>query len=145
MKHLSETDPEIADAIRHEIRRQDEGLELIASENFVSEAVLEAMGSVFTNKYAEGYPGKRYYGGCEFADVVENLARDRAKALFGADIHIGLCACSEPETEPVEVLLAAGGAVPARSQSQVDPMHVVLGGEHRQGCQRVHLVAGLRT
>src|SRR6202041_3516729 len=82
---LAEADPEIAAAVDHEIRRQHEGLEMIASENFVSEAVLEAVGSVFTNKYAEGYPGKRYYGGCEFADVVENLARTRAKQLFGAD------------------------------------------------------------
>src|SRR5579864_1691130 len=82
---LSAVDPDIAAAIDHEVLRQHEGLELIASENFLSEAVLEAMGSVFTNKYAEGYPGKRYYGGCEFADVVENLARDRAKALFGAE------------------------------------------------------------
>ena len=82
---LSEADPEIAGAIAHEVNRQHEGLELIASENFVSRAVLEAAGSVFTNKYAEGYPGKRYYGGCEFADVVENLARDRAKQLFGAE------------------------------------------------------------
>jgi len=82
---LSEVDPDVAAAIDNETRRQHEGLELIASENFVSEAVLEAMGSVFTNKYAEGYPGKRYYGGCEYADVVENLARDRAKQLFGAE------------------------------------------------------------
>jgi glycine hydroxymethyltransferase len=82
---LYEADPDIAAAIDNEARRQHEGLELIASENFVSEAVLEAMGSVFTNKYAEGYPGKRYYGGCEYADVVENLARDRAKQLFGAE------------------------------------------------------------
>ncbi len=82
---LSEVDPSTAAAIDQEVRRQHEGLELIASENFVSEAVLEAMGSVFTNKYAEGYPAKRYYGGCEFTDVVENLARDRAKALFGAE------------------------------------------------------------
>src|SRR5271170_2300857 len=82
---LYEVDPEIAAAIDNETRRQHEGLELIASENFVSEAVLEAAGSVFTNKYAEGYPGKRYYGGCEFADVVENIARDRAKQLFGAE------------------------------------------------------------
>ena len=82
---LFEADPDIAAAIENETRRQHEGLELIASENFVSEAVLEAMGSVFTNKYAEGYPGKRYYGGCEFADVVENLARDRAKQIFGAE------------------------------------------------------------
>src|SRR5438309_3691722 len=82
---LAESDPQVASAIDNEVRRQHEGLELIASENFVSEAVLEAMGSVFTNKYAEGYPGKRYYGGCEFADVVENLARDRARKLFGAE------------------------------------------------------------
>jgi len=82
---LHEVDPDVAAAIDHEVNRQHEGLELIASENFVSEAVLEAMGSVFTNKYAEGYPGKRYYGGCEFSDVVENLARDRAKRLFGAE------------------------------------------------------------
>jgi glycine hydroxymethyltransferase len=82
---LYEVDPQIAAAIDNETRRQHEGLELIASENFVSEAVLEAAGSVFTNKYAEGYPGKRYYGGCEFTDVVENLARDRAKQLFGAE------------------------------------------------------------
>jgi len=82
---VAEADPETAAAIDNEVRRQHEGLELIASENFVSEAVLEAMGSVFTNKYAEGYPGKRYYGGCEFTDVVENLARDRAKQLFGAE------------------------------------------------------------
>ena len=84
-RSLAEDDPEIAQAIENEERRQHEGLELIASENFVSEAVLEAAGSVFTNKYAEGYPGKRYYGGCEFTDVVENLARDRAKQLFGAE------------------------------------------------------------
>jgi glycine hydroxymethyltransferase len=82
---LSEVDPEIAAAIDNEGRRQHEGLELIASENFVSEAVLEAAGSVFTNKYAEGYPGKRYYGGCEFVDIVESLARERAKKLFGAE------------------------------------------------------------
>jgi glycine hydroxymethyltransferase len=82
---LYEVDPQIAGAIDNEVRRQHEGLELIASENFVSEAVLEAMGSVFTNKYAEGYPAKRYYGGCEFADIVENMARDRAKELFGAE------------------------------------------------------------
>src|ERR1700746_1695 len=82
---LYSVDPTVAAAIDNEVHRQHEGLELIASENFVSEAVLEAMGSVFTNKYAEGYPGKRYYGGCEFADIVENLARERAKKLFGAE------------------------------------------------------------
>src|SRR5262250_510632 len=82
---LSEDDPEIARAIENEVQRQHEGLELIASENFVSQAVLQAAGSVFTNKYAEGYPGKRYYGGCEFADVVETLAIERLKQLFGCD------------------------------------------------------------
>jgi glycine hydroxymethyltransferase len=82
---LAQSDPDISAAVQHEIQRQHEGLEMIASENFASEAVLEAAGSVFTNKYAEGYPGKRYYGGCEYADVVENLARDRAKQLFGAE------------------------------------------------------------
>jgi len=85
VKHLTSTDPEIANAIRLELHRQQDGLELIASENFVSEAVLEAVGSVLTNKYAEGYPGKRYYGGCEHVDVVETLAIDRAKTLFGAE------------------------------------------------------------
>ncbi len=82
---LAQADPEVAAAIDHETLRQHEGLEMIASENFVSEAVLEAAGSVFTNKYAEGYPGRRYYGGCEYTDVVENLARDRARQLFGAE------------------------------------------------------------
>ncbi|MEP6787744.1 MAG: serine hydroxymethyltransferase [Acidobacteriota bacterium] len=82
---IAEADPIISNAIDDEVRRQTDGLELIASENFVSEAVLQTMGTVFTNKYAEGYPGKRYYGGCEFADVVENLAIDRAKQIFGAE------------------------------------------------------------
>src|SRR6187549_854086 len=82
---LAETDPEVAGAVRNEVERQNSGLELIASENFVSRAVLEAAGSVLTNKYAEGYPGKRYYGGCEFVDVVERAAIVRAKALFGAE------------------------------------------------------------
>ena len=86
---LAAADPEVATQISNEIVRQHEGLEMIASENFVSRAVLEAAGTVFTNKYAEGYPGKRYYGGCEFADVVENLARDRAKQLFGAE-HVNV-------------------------------------------------------
>src|SRR6187455_3091238 len=88
-RSLKDEDPQVAEAIRHETRRQAGQLELIASENFVSEAVLEAMGSVFTNKYAEGYPGRRYYGGCEYADVVENLAIQRAKALFSAD-HVNV-------------------------------------------------------
>jgi len=84
MEHLRNADPEVFAAVQSEIHRQNTKLELIASENFVSLAVLEAAGSPLTNKYAEGYPGKRYYGGCEFVDVAENLARDRAKALFGA-------------------------------------------------------------
>jgi len=86
---LAAADPDIAAQIANEVIRQHEGLEMIASENFVSRAVLEAAGTVFTNKYAEGYPGKRYYGGCEFADVVENIARDRAKQLFGAE-HVNV-------------------------------------------------------
>src|SRR6266699_512145 len=86
---LQELDPEIYSAIKNEERRQSTGLELIASENFTYSAVLEATGSVFTNKYAEGYPGRRYYGGCEFADVVETLAIERAKKLFGAE-HVNV-------------------------------------------------------
>jgi glycine hydroxymethyltransferase len=89
MSILREVDPEIADVIRLETERQEYKLELIASENLVSEAVLEAVGSVLTNKYAEGYPGKRYYGGCEFVDMAENLAIERAKKLFGAD-HVNV-------------------------------------------------------
>jgi len=85
MRTLAEADPEIADAVRNELKRQRNGLELIASENFVSRAILAAAGSVFTNKYAEGYPGRRYYGGCEYVDVVESLAISRAKKLFGAE------------------------------------------------------------
>lgn len=85
MSILSKFDPEVAEAIRHETERQEYNLELIASENFVSEAVLEAQGSVMTNKYAEGYPGKRYYGGCHYVDMVEQLAIDRAKEIFGAE------------------------------------------------------------
>ena len=84
LESLADADPEVARAIASEETRQETGLELIASENFVSAAVLEAAGSVLTNKYAEGYPGKRYYGGCEHVDVVENLAIERAKQLFGA-------------------------------------------------------------
>ncbi|PYS28340.1 MAG: serine hydroxymethyltransferase, partial [Acidobacteria bacterium] len=86
---LKDLDPEIHSAIQNEERRQATGLELIASENFTYKAVLEATGSVFTNKYAEGYPGRRYYGGCEFADVVESLAIERAKKLFGAE-HVNV-------------------------------------------------------
>src|SRR5579859_7788441 len=86
---LAQADPDVAAALDHETLRQHEGLEMIASENFVSEAVLEAAGSIFTNKYAEGYPGRRYYGGCEYADIVENLARDRAKQIFGGD-HVNV-------------------------------------------------------
>jgi glycine hydroxymethyltransferase len=82
---LAQADPDVAAALDQETLRQHEGLEMIASENFVSEAVLEAAGSIFTNKYAEGYPGRRYYGGCEYADVVENLARDRAKQIFDCE------------------------------------------------------------
>src|SRR5690625_1326223 len=89
MKHLQQTDRSVYDAIQAEKGRQQDNIELIASENFVTEAVMEAQGSVLTNKYAEGYPGRRYYGGCEHVDIVENLARDRAKELFGAD-HVNV-------------------------------------------------------
>lgn len=89
MSYLKQVDPEIYEAIFNETRREATKLELIASENFVSEAVLEAQGGVMTNKYAEGYPAKRYYGGCEFVDVAEDLARNRAKELFGAE-HVNV-------------------------------------------------------
>ena len=109
---LYEADPQIAAAIDNETRRQHEGLELIASENFVSEAVLEAAGSVFTNKYAEGYPGKRYYGGCEFSDVVENLARDRAKELFGAEhANVQPHAGSQANMEAYAAVLQPGDTI----------------------------------
>ena len=111
-RSLSGTDPDIAAAIDNETRRQHDGLELIASENFVSEAVLEAMGSVFTNKYAEGYPGKRYYGGCEYADVVENLARDRAKQLFGAEhANVQPHAGSQANMEAYAAVLQPGDTI----------------------------------
>ncbi len=84
LEHLVSQDPEVASALQKELRRQNQNIELIASENFVSPAVLEALGTVLTNKYAEGYPGRRYYGGCEYVDIVEDLARERAKQLFGA-------------------------------------------------------------
>ena len=82
---IAKNDPDVWQAIAHEIKRQEDGLEMIASENYTSPAVMQAAGSVLTNKYAEGYPGKRYYGGCQFVDVVEQLAIDRAKELFGAE------------------------------------------------------------
>src|SRR5438552_9983805 len=109
---LAEVDPLIAGAIDNEVARQANGLELIASENFVSEAVLEAMGSVFTNKYAEGYPGKRYYGGCEFADVVEDLARERAKKLFGAEhANVQPHAGSQANMEAYAAVLQPGDTI----------------------------------
>src|SRR5215203_4576707 len=86
---LADVDPEVAEAIGHELERQQRTLEMIASENFVPQAILECQGSVLTNKYAEGYPGRRYYGGCEHVDVIEQLAIDRAKALFGGD-HVNV-------------------------------------------------------
>src|SRR5690554_7457137 len=85
METLHRVDPEIKEVLKQELERQQNNLELIASENFVSPAVMEAQGSVLTNKYAEGYPGKRYYGGCEYVDIAEELARERVKKLFGAD------------------------------------------------------------
>src|SRR3954452_9791814 len=111
-RHLNDADPEVARAIAHEENRQHDGLELIASENFVSEAVLEAAGSVFTNKYAEGYPGKRDYGGCEFADIVENLARDRAKQLFGCEhANVQPHAGSQANMEAYAAVLQPGDSI----------------------------------
>src|SRR6476469_10171029 len=89
MENLKKQDPKILEAINLELGRQRDKIELIASENFVSEAVMEAQGSVLTNKYAEGYPGRRYYGGCEHVDIVEDIARDRAKEIFGAE-HVNV-------------------------------------------------------
>src|SRR5947208_17138591 len=88
-RHVADVDPEVADLLESELRRQETTLEMIASENFVPQAVLECQGSVLTNKYAEGYPGRRYYGGCEYVDIVEQLAIDRAKELFGAE-HVNV-------------------------------------------------------
>src|SRR5450631_4029048 len=109
---LAEVDPDVYQAILHEAERQHSQLELIASENFVSEAVLEAAGSIFTNKYAEGYPGKRYYGGCEFADMVENLARDRAKRLFGSEhVNVQPHSGSQANAAAFMTLLAPGDCI----------------------------------
>src|SRR6202789_839413 len=122
---LAQADPEIAAAIDQETLRQHEGLEMIASENFVSQAVLEAAGSVFTNKYAEGYPGKRYYGGCEYADVVENLARDRARQIFGAD-HVSV----KPHS--------GSQATAAASMAVINPGDTILGLDLAHGGHLTH-------
>jgi glycine hydroxymethyltransferase len=109
---LVQADPDVAAAIDHETLRQHEGLEMIASENFVSEAVLEAAGSIFTNKYAEGYPGRRYYGGCEYADIVENLARDRARQLFGGEhINVQPHSGSQANASAYAAVLAPGDTI----------------------------------
>jgi len=109
---LAQADPAVAAALDLETLRQHEGLEMIASENFVSEAVLEAAGSTFTNKYAEGYPGRRYYGGCEYADVVENLARDRAKQLFGGEhINVQPHSGSQANASAYAAVLQAGDTI----------------------------------
>jgi glycine hydroxymethyltransferase len=109
---LAQADPDVAAALDHETLRQHEGLEMIASENFVSEAVLEAAGSIFTNKYAEGYPGRRYYGGCEYADVVENLACDRAKQLFGGEhINVQPHSGSQANASAYAAVLQAGDTI----------------------------------
>jgi glycine hydroxymethyltransferase len=109
---LAQADPLVAAALDRETLRQHEGLEMIASENFVSEAVLEAAGSIFTNKYAEGYPGRRYYGGCEYADVVENLARDRAKQLFGGEhVNVQPHSGSQANASAYAAVLQAGDTI----------------------------------
>jgi hypothetical protein len=133
---LDAVDPAIAELLRDEAQRQATGLELIPSENLVSEAVLEAMGSIFTNKYAEGYPGKRYYGGCEFADKVEQLAIDRAKEIFGAEhanvqAHSGTSAnvavymsTLQPGDTVLGMNLAHGGTPNARTSAEFFRAHV---------------------
>ncbi|MCW3004072.1 MAG: serine hydroxymethyltransferase [Conexibacter sp.] len=109
---LADVDPEVADAISLELRRQQRTLEMIASENFVPQAILEAQGSVLTNKYAEGYPGKRYYGGCEYVDIIEQLAIDRAKALFGADhANVQPHAGAQANTSVYHALLKPGDTI----------------------------------
>src|SRR5437016_167210 len=142
---LQEVDPEIAEILRDEARRQGTGLELIPSENFVSEAVLEAMGSVLTNKYAEGYPGKRYYGGCEFADRVEQLAIDRAKALFGSE-HANVQSHSGTQAN-VSVYMTThktlrgprGGLVLCKTQFAKDLDRITFPGT--QGGPLMHIIA----
>ncbi|HEV7496105.1 serine hydroxymethyltransferase [Baekduia sp.] len=109
---LAEVDPEVAEAIGHELERQQRTLEMIASENFVPQAILEAQGSVLTNKYAEGYPGRRYYGGCEYVDIIEQLAIDRAKALFGAEhANVQPHAGAQANTSVYHALLAPGDTI----------------------------------
>lgn len=107
MSYITKQDKVIAEAIEREFQRQNSNIELIASENFVSEAVMEAQGSVLTNKYAEGYPGRRYYGGCEFVDVTESIAIDRAKALFGAE-HVNVQPHSGSQANMAVYLVALG-------------------------------------
>src|SRR4029078_6744624 len=128
MQNLVRTDPEVAEAIRNETRRQGSQLELIASENFVSEAVLEALGTVLTNKYAEGYPGKRYYGGCEFVDVTETLAIERAKQLFGAD-HANV----QPHAGAQANLAVFGASLEPRSDDTVLGLVLAHGGHLTHG------------
>ena len=109
---LAEVDPEVAEAIGHELERQQRTLEMIASENFVPQAVLECQGSVLTNKYAEGYPGKRYYGGCEYIDIIEQLAIDRAKSLFGAEhANVQPHAGAQANTAVYHALLTPGDRI----------------------------------
>ncbi|HWD85847.1 MAG TPA: serine hydroxymethyltransferase, partial [Solirubrobacteraceae bacterium] len=106
---VSEVDPEVAEALGHELERQQRTLEMIASENFVPVSVLECQGSVLTNKYAEGYPGKRYYGGCEYVDIIEQLAIDRAKELFGAEhANVQPHAGAQANTSVYQALLEPG-------------------------------------
>jgi glycine hydroxymethyltransferase len=125
---LAELDPEIYSAIDLERRRQFSGVELIASENYVSAAVLAAMGSVLTNKYAEGYPGKRYYGGCEFVDIVEEIAIDRAQKLFGAE-HVNVQPHSGAQANEAvyQALLNPGDPVLAFKLEWGQPHHRISG------------------
>ncbi|MBE6471110.1 MAG: serine hydroxymethyltransferase, partial [Coriobacteriaceae bacterium] len=120
LEHILKTDPAVADAIRQELTRQRDSIELIASENFTSPSVMEAVGSVLTNKYAEGYPGKRYYGGCEKVDIVEELARERAKQVFG---------CKFANVQPH----SGANANSCAYQALIKPGDVVMGMSLEQG------------
>ena len=118
---LADVDPEIAEVLQNELERQQRTLEMIASENFVPQAILECQGSVLTNKYAEGYPGKRYYGGCEFVDVAEQLAIDRCKAIFGADhVNVQPHAGAPANTAVYMALLDAGDRILGMKLDHVD-------------------------
>jgi len=122
LKPVAEVDPEIAEVLKDEAARQERTLEMIASENFVPQSVLDCQGSVLTNKYAEGYPGRRYYGGCEFVDIAEQLAIDRAKAIFGADhVNVQPHSGAQANSAPNRALARSMASSSATSTSSQPP------------------------